>query len=336
MPTLHSSFFSLLRTGLFAVPFDCNNKIDWLEIYTLADQQSMLKIVLDAAERCDKKKTIPVELLEKWTQEVKKIEGHNDLLKAHALEMIQVYHSAHLPIVLLRGLGAAQCYEDPQQRRCSDIDVFVGKDFKTVLLEMLDEQGALLLKTGALKTTWKWKEVKVDNYFVLDLFARRKVNKVFQNWINDWYPSKQGTVMIQGKEMGVPPTRFNLVFLLHRLLMNTFAGRADLRQLLDVLFFMRLHNDKLDKKRIQQLLNYYDLYRLAQAVVYIGVYSLGFKNEMLPIEGPKRKGVAELFLHEVMKPKNKKDCSCTGRSKYHTLRLYRLAPREARALLLKM
>lgn len=123
-------FLALSGEGLWGKPnanhnlsFDDN--VDWEEVYRLAQEQSILGLVLAGVEHLDVKP--PKELLLQWIGEVQVIEQQNKAMNQFVAELVEKMRAADIEAILVKGQGVAQCYEKPLWRPSGDVDLLLSE-----------------------------------------------------------------------------------------------------------------------------------------------------------------------------------------------------------------
>ena len=146
----HKAFFALVRAGLWAdadanLDDNLNNKVDWDEVYRLAEEQSVVGVVLAGIEHSKVKP--PQELLLQWIGEVQMLEQQNKAMNQFINRMLDELKKNGIDSVLIKGQGIAQCYENPLWRCSGDIDLLLnaenyekGKKFLANLSETEPEE----------------------------------------------------------------------------------------------------------------------------------------------------------------------------------------------------
>ncbi len=122
-------FFSLLKSGLWGKgnPDICiDGTSDWNYIYQLAQEQSVLGLILGGLE-CSDVKPPQVSLLQ-WIGEVQMIERCNKAMNAYIAGLIEKLRKENVYSILVKGQGIAQCYEKPFWRCSGDIDLFLSEE----------------------------------------------------------------------------------------------------------------------------------------------------------------------------------------------------------------
>ena len=126
-----NAFFALVRAGLWDdagtnLAPNLNGKVDWEKVYQLAEEQSVIGVVLAGIEHSNVKP--PQELLLQWIGEVQMLEQQNKEMNKFVANLIEKLRKNDIYTLLLKGQGLAQCYEKPLWRCCGDVDLFLSDD----------------------------------------------------------------------------------------------------------------------------------------------------------------------------------------------------------------
>ena len=143
------AFFTLVRAGLWeqaGVNLNPNDKVDWDGVYQLAEEQSVVGLVLAGIEHSNVRP--PQEFLLQWIGEVQMLEQQNKEMNSFVAELIVKLRAADIYTLLVKGQGIAQCYERPLWRSCGDVDLFLSHDnyeeaksFLTPLASSIEPEG---------------------------------------------------------------------------------------------------------------------------------------------------------------------------------------------------
>ena len=142
-------FFALVRAGLWS---DGNQEIridgttDWNEVYELAQEQSVLGLVLAGLEHSDIKP--PKELLLQWIGEVQVLEQRNKAMNVYIAKLIEEMRSDGIYTLLVKGQGLAQCYNRPNWRSSGDVDLLLSKDNYEKAKEFILPKGVRANRAG--------------------------------------------------------------------------------------------------------------------------------------------------------------------------------------------
>ena len=122
-----NTFLSLVRAGLWtdAESTDTRNQrftepVDWDKVYQLAEEQSVIGVVLVGIEHSNVKP--PQEILLQWIGEVQMLEQQNKAMNQFIAELIEKMRKADIYTLLVKGQGIAQCYERPIWSDWGDVD----------------------------------------------------------------------------------------------------------------------------------------------------------------------------------------------------------------------
>ena len=138
------SFFTLIKAGLWENEFRLSpyDKIDWQVVYQLAQEQSVLGLVLAGVEHCDIKP--PQDLLLEWIGEVQMTEQQNKAMNEFIAVLIEKLRSIGVYALLVKGQGIAQCYERPLWRLSGDVDLLLSHDNYRKSKQWFDDIGVVI------------------------------------------------------------------------------------------------------------------------------------------------------------------------------------------------
>ena len=127
------AFLELVKAGLWADTELIDlaiqwlaESIDWEHVYQLAEEQSVIGVVLAGIEHSTVKP--PQELLLQWIGEVQMVEQTNKAMNQFIAELIEKMREANIYTLLVKGQGIAQCYERPLWRPSGDVDLLLSED----------------------------------------------------------------------------------------------------------------------------------------------------------------------------------------------------------------
>lgn len=135
------AFFALVKAGLWgqAVP-NINDKVAWEKVYQLAEEQSVVGLVLAGIEHSYVKP--PQDLLLQWIGEVQIIEQQNKAMNEFVASLIEKLRKNDVYAILVKGQGIAQCYEKPLWRATGDVDLLLSEEnyqrAKKILIPLAD------------------------------------------------------------------------------------------------------------------------------------------------------------------------------------------------------
>ena len=133
-------FFALIRAGLWenfqkfrVESSELRDTVDWEKVYQLASEQTVLGLALAGIERLKNHNNthnlnIPQMLLLQWIGEVQMIEEQNKEMNAFIPKLFKKLQSEGVKALLVKGQGAAQCYEKPLWRASGDVDLLLDEE----------------------------------------------------------------------------------------------------------------------------------------------------------------------------------------------------------------
>lgn len=300
-------FFELLRTGLWGdlkfkvegLKFKDFQSLDWNEVYLLAQEQSVLGLVLQGIEwfknhnlKADLDLNIPQILLLQWIGEVQVIEQQNKEMNAFVAELIEKLRKNDADALLVKGQGVAQCYEKPLWRCSGDVDLFLSDSnyeiAKRVLVPLASEveteyvgskhlgmtiDGWMVELHGSLRVGLPIKINRVLDDIKTDTFNRGNV----RSWMNG-----QTQVFLLGKEN-------DIVYVFVHFFNHFYKEGVGLRQLCDWCRLMWTYRDEMDWKKIESRIKEMGLLSEWKAFYALAVFYLGlpFTVDGLLLDGEK-------------------------------------------------
>lgn len=236
-----SVFLALVKAGLwgnrdeFHVPdFKFLESVDLDEIYQLAEEQSVIGIVLAGMEQSNIKP--PRELLLQWIGEAQMLERQNKAMNLFIAELIEKMRKADIYTLLVKGQGIAQCYEKPLWRACGDVDLFLNEEnyekAKALLLPL--SSSSELEYKNQLHLGMTIEQWVVELHGTMRTCSFQKIDKVVDNVQNDIF--SEGHVRVwnnQGTEIPLPSIDNDVILVFTHILKHFFHGGIGLRQICD-------------------------------------------------------------------------------------------------------
>ena len=190
---------------------------------------------------------------------------------------------AGIDAVLMKGVGLAMLYDEPQQRAWGDIDLFVGKEHYHPACAVMRETFP-----GALKF-----DEELDHYKHYNIIAdgvsieTHRVSVSFPHPTDERrYAKMEAYGMVNGERLSVnglevkvfEPT-FNALFVFLHSWEHMMSKGASVRQLCDLALLLHRYKDAIDATLLRKWLKALHLYDVWQVYAYNLVNSLG-----LPLE----------------------------------------------------
>lgn len=284
------SFLAFLRAGLWP-DFEFTNQrnygfvepVDWDEVYRLAEEQSVIGIVLAGIEHSYVKP--PQALLLQWIGEVQMLEQQNSAMNQFIAELVERLRKVDIYTLLVKGQGIAQCYEKPLWRACGDVDFLLSEDnynkalrFLTPLASKVEEE--VKFSKHIAMTIDEW-EVELHGslhgglWSSIDYELDKVQGAIFyggsvRSWVNG------------GTQVFLPGANEDAVYVFAHILEHFFYGGVGLRQICDWCRLLWRYQSKLDFKLLESRINEMGLISEWRAFGALAVEYLGMPAEAMP------------------------------------------------------
>lgn len=98
-------------------------KAEWQRIYDLSAGHGLTGIVFSVIEKLPKSQLPPMDLMMDWLGQVEYIKSCNDDYRTKASELLEIFRSKGLVLVVLKGESCARYYPAPDRRSLGDLDI---------------------------------------------------------------------------------------------------------------------------------------------------------------------------------------------------------------------
>lgn len=264
-------FFELVRAGLFPEK-EFNSSIvqqfegvDWATIYRLAQEQSVLGLVLQGIEWFKNHNdnpnpnldvnNIPQRLLLQWIGEVQLIEQQNLAMNKFVAKLIEKLRKEDVYTLLVKGQGIAQCYERPLWRVSGDVDLLLSEDnyqkAKKALIPLADDVEKEFKSFKHIGMTMKGDFV-VELHGTLHSRLSSKVDRVIDEVQNDVF--RGGNVRSwnnNGTAVFLPSPDNDIIFVFTHILHHFYIEGIGLRQICDWCRLLWTYRSKLDLRLLE-------------------------------------------------------------------------------------
>ena len=307
-------FFALLRAGLWADvgSTDIRNQgftesVDWEKVYQLAEEQSVVGIVLAGFESSGVKP--PQELLLQWIGEVQMIEQQNKSQNEYVGKLIEKLRKEDVYALLVKGQGIAQCYERPLWRSSGDIDLFLsGRNYgkaKKILMPLatsIDEEDTQELHLGMEINSWS-----VELHGTLRSCCMSRMDKVIDEAQNDVFYGGNVRSWLNGKvQVFLPAVDSDVIFIFTHILKHFFNGGIGLRQICDWCRLLWTYKDSMNCGLLESRIRMMGLMTEWKTFAFLAVNTLGMPEQAMPFYSSKTrwKRKADQLMTVILKTGN--------------------------------
>lgn len=292
------SFFALVRAGLFPVHdegFMVNESlfqdVEWEKVYQLAQEQSVLGLVLAGLEQyknlnANLDLNIPKVLLLQWIGEVQVIEQRNKKMNIYAADLIEKLRKNDIYTILVKGQGIAQCYEKPLWRSSGDIDLFLSDENYQKTKELLLPLGRI---TEPEEVAKKHFAMDVDGWAVelhgtLHVGLSARVDRMLDNVQYDIFHRDKVRSWQNGKtQVFLPAANEDVLYVFAHILQHFYKGGIGLRQICDWCRLLYTYRDLLNHGLLEQRIKRAGLMSEWKAFGTFAVAYLGMTVEAMPL-----------------------------------------------------
>ena len=300
---IEDKFFQLLQT---AVGRSSNNKFvlsdeEWIAIHRMAYEQSLLSVVLNAADVVTKVgQKPPVPLLLTWIGESEEIRRTSGIMDGHCEQLTAWFRNVGYPCCIIKGQGVARLYPHPEYRQAGDIDIWVDAPRDEVVNRMRSDCLGVTYVDYVNCHSEFFTDTEVEVHFrptwMFNPFTNRKVQK----WIRD---NKDAQMANYDKDVGFsyPTIGFNLVFSLIHIYRHVFFEGIGLRQLMDY-YFILSHSTVDERKEAFSTLLLFGLGKFVATIMYIMRRVFNIEESLLLCAPNEKEGV--FLLDEILRGGN--------------------------------
>lgn len=281
------AFFSLVRAGLWS---DGNQEIridgttDWNEVYGLAQEQSVLGLVLAGLEHSDIKP--PKEFLLQWIGEVQMIEQRNKAMNVYIAELIEEMRSVGIYTLLVKGQGLAQCYNRPNWRSSGDVDLLLSKDNYEKAKAFILPKGVLTEpeEAGKKHLAMQVGQWAVELHGTLRVGLSKRVDRMLDKVQYEIFYGGRVRSWMNGKtQVFLPAANEDVVYVFAHILQHFYKGGIGLRQICDWCRLMWTYKDSLNYGLLEQRIKRAGLMSEWKAFGALAIEYLGFPKNSMPL-----------------------------------------------------
>ncbi|MDF2514770.1 MAG: hypothetical protein K0R59_66 [Sphingobacterium sp.] len=301
-------FFSLLRAGLWNIPFDRMDclplsETEWEAVYQCSLRHTVEGILFDGIQQLDHLSRPSKPLLLKWMVRVEKIRQRNNWMNEAIREQQLFFNQNGLNPILLKGQGAAHCYVNPDRRISGDIDWYfeTSADYNKASI-LLENIGLHLELTTAYSTIYNWKGCQVDQHARLfDIH-----NPFLKNYLSKLECAQEGskiTISSGDSDVSLLSPLIQIVQTNAHILKHLLSFGVGIRQLCDAARLYYHYKNQFDPLMLKKIYQKLSINRWIDLLHQLLVNFLGLPQDRLPFP---LKGVdeAEWMMEDILKAGN--------------------------------
>lgn len=282
----------LVRAGLWnrEVQLLPSDNIDFTQIFRLAQEQSLLGIVLAGLELSSVKP--PQVLLLQWIGEVQVLEQQNKAMNLFIEKLLEVLRNADVYAVLVKGQGIAQCYEKPLWRSSGDVDLFLSEDNYRKAIQVLrpvassiDEENEYNKHLAMTIDGWS-----VELHGTLRSGLWMSIDRAIDDVQNDvFYGGRVRSWMNGHTQVFLPGADEDVVLVFAHILQHFYKEGIGLRQICDWCRLLWTYKDSLNQKLLESRIRGMGVLTEWKAFAALAVDFLGMPVEAMPFYSDDKK-----------------------------------------------
>lgn len=309
----HKAFLALVKAGLWNQTIELHQfgGLDYDTILQLAEEQSVVGLVTAGLELVRDVK-VPQEVLLQFIGSTLQVEQRNKEMNAFIPKLFRKLRSDGVDVVLVKGQGAAQCYEKPLWRASGDVDLLLDTEnyekAKKVLIPIAYDVEA--------EETWKRHQamkimgVEVELHGRMPFGLSEKVDEVIDDVINTVHGSQfmvngcLNTDELDWTDVMVPRADEHVFLVFTHFLRHFFIEGVGLRQLCDWCRMLWAYRESLNYELLEERIRKAGLVTEWQAFASLAVDYLGMPMAAMPLYDSKFNVKGVHFLKRVIKSGN--------------------------------
>lgn len=291
------AFYALLRTGLWEqaeaivnLDLNLNDTIDWRKVYKLAEEQSVVGVVLAGLEQSTVKP--PQELLLQWIGEVQMLEQQNMAMNKFVGELVKNMRANDIYTLLVKGQGVAQCYEKPLWRSSGDIDFYLSdtnfvhaKAFLRPLVDSFDPDTEYAQHINMHYGEWIV-EIHANQHCSLSARINRVMDEIHRDL---FYGGNVRSWNDNGTQVFIPSPDNNVLIIFVHFLNHFYKGGIGLRQICDWCRLLYTNKDSLNYEMLESRICRAGLMSVWRGFAAFAVEYLGMPVEAMPFYSSEKK-----------------------------------------------
>ena len=297
------AFFALVRAGLWGGqgPVQEFKKVDWGEVYRLAEEQSVVELVAAGIEELRAKNCRAVEVPQEWALQfigqTLQIEQRNRAMNEFVAKLIALLRKNDIYAILVKGQGIAQCYEKPLWRASGDVDLLLSEDnyekAKALLVPLATEAETEYTHFKHLGMTIDGWVVELHGTLHSRLSAR--VDRMIDAVQGDvFYGGQVRSVEFKSSngsrvQVFLPAPDEDVIFVFTHILHHFFFEGIGLRQFCDLCRFLWTYREELNVTLLEKRLREMRLMTEWKTFAAFAVDYLGMPVEAMPLYSADKK-----------------------------------------------
>ncbi|MCK9628045.1 MAG: nucleotidyltransferase family protein [Bacteroidales bacterium] len=237
-------------------------------LFHLALSQGVMALALDGLKL--DLKSLDKELWLRWNMSVQKVENRRARQCAVLKELVTIFRSHGIELMVLKGIGAGMLYPRPDHRECGDIDIFLMGDYEKGNAIMRAMGIEVEIKSGK-HSNFFFKGVPIENHKTflnvngsdIDRNLDRELCRILKEQGTD-------TIMLDDVLVRIPTPDFQAVFLTRHAIVHFLASGLVCRYICDLALFFTSMGERINVPRFVKVMKNEGQYLLLCSFLSIG------------------------------------------------------------------
>lgn len=287
------AFFELVRAGLWGekAQLALFGEIDYAEIQRLAEEQSVVGLVVAGLERVTDVKVPNMDLLQ-FIGQTLQIEQRNLAMNDFIADLIDRMRNEGIYTLLVKGQGVAQCYERPTWRTSGDIDLLLSEDnynkakkFLLPLASEVEDEDTKRYHLGMVIDQWL-----VELHGTLHSTISPRINQLVDEAQYDiFFGGKVRSWMNGSTQVFLPAPNSDVIYIFAHFINHFYGEGIGLRQISDWCRLLWAFRDKIDVGLLERRLKKAGLITEWKVFGCFAVEYLGMPKEAIPLLADKQR-----------------------------------------------
>ena len=271
---------------------------EWACILDMAQEQAIVGITVKGLDKLPAEQLPAKGLLLQWIGLAQLTGGTYLLHCERARELTNEFNTAGFRSCVLKGIGLAQLYPQPESRQLGDIDLWVEGDRKKVM--------AWMNKLGVAGHVI-WHHVDADFFddvpTEIHFHPCWLYNPFCNSRLQSWFDEQRDAQMSVDKALGFayPSVQFNAIYSLVHLYHHLIEEGIGIRHIIDYYYVIKALPEE-DRVAVVKELKQFGLLSLARAMMWVLQNACGMPADNLICEPNVREG--KFLMDEVMRGGN--------------------------------
>lgn len=301
--SIEERFFQLIQIAVGKIvdaKFDLSDD-EWAAIYRMASEQSVLSVVLQAADILSQNgQKPPMSLLYQWIGEGEQIRQQNQRVDKQCEQLSSWFKKRGFLNCVIKGQGVARLYPKPDTRQPGDIDIWVDGSRSEIVKLMRSNYIGVTYVDYVNCHAGFFTDTEVEVHFRPTWFFNPFINCKVQKWIRK---NKAEQMAHYDEQVGFnyPTEEFNLVFSLIHIYRHVLFEGIGLRQMTDYYYILQ-HSTADERQKAFKMLRKFGVGKFVGAVMYVMQLVYGLEESLMLCGVNEKQG--KMLLAEILRGGN--------------------------------